>query len=471
VIRRVGEAKRHPTNPVLPLGMAHEWDSLQASPWSMRGILYDPDEKLFKCWYSGKDLTMRRWWASGYAVSEDGVHWVKPRLGLHEYNGNANNNIFTMDAFGVVIRDAAEPDPSKRYKMYRTGDVKPRRAIYYSADGMTWRVGWNFEITPWNGPKIWDHVNFMRDDLDPDPQRRYKIIWQSYYPNVKAGPPEIRGKCLAWSPGEGHAFTPAPGNPILSPNDGLEQENHFTALFTYEGLWVLLYEYGFYMPNGRGKYGGYTADVRLAVSRDGQHYDRIEPSQPVLRRGEPGAWDDGFVVTSNSVVVKDDTIYLHYCGQSMAWAGWPPQNKPADLPVIDGKEHPGPGSTRESRMGLATMRLDGFAYLQSTDAETPGLATTAPIDVKSRDVALVVNVDQAIEHRGFVQAEVLDAANDQPIAGYTLDECHAISRDGVRVAATWKDNATLRNVAAPSIKLRFRLCGPARLYSYTFGKR
>jgi hypothetical protein len=28
-----------------------------------------------------------------YATSDDGVHWVKPALGLHEFNGSKDNNI------------------------------------------------------------------------------------------------------------------------------------------------------------------------------------------------------------------------------------------------------------------------------------------------------------------------------------------------------------------------------------------
>jgi hypothetical protein len=56
VVQSVVEAKKHPTNPVLPLGKLNEFDSMRASPWAGRTVLYDNEEKLFKAWYSGLDF-------------------------------------------------------------------------------------------------------------------------------------------------------------------------------------------------------------------------------------------------------------------------------------------------------------------------------------------------------------------------------------------------------------------------------
>ena len=100
VVHAVCEAEKHPNNPVLPLGDHHEWDSLQARPWEGRTVLYDEEERLFKSWYAGTDVSVERWWNTGYAVSEDGVHWEKPKLGLHEYRGAAT----TTSACGAGVR-------------------------------------------------------------------------------------------------------------------------------------------------------------------------------------------------------------------------------------------------------------------------------------------------------------------------------------------------------------------------------
>ena len=42
---------------------------------------------------AGSDMGGASWWATGYAVSEDGVNWHKPILGMFEYKGSTRNNI------------------------------------------------------------------------------------------------------------------------------------------------------------------------------------------------------------------------------------------------------------------------------------------------------------------------------------------------------------------------------------------
>ena len=82
VRRSVVEAEKHPLNPVLPLGDIDAWDSIKAAPWESRTVIYDEEEGLFKAWYGGIDLNPKSIYATGYATSNDGVHWRKPSLGV-----------------------------------------------------------------------------------------------------------------------------------------------------------------------------------------------------------------------------------------------------------------------------------------------------------------------------------------------------------------------------------------------------
>jgi len=56
-----------------------------------------------------------------YAESADGLHWTKPKLGQVEHNGGSDNNAIALPAKetdGVsIIREDDDPDPSRRYKM------------------------------------------------------------------------------------------------------------------------------------------------------------------------------------------------------------------------------------------------------------------------------------------------------------------------------------------------------------------
>lgn len=74
-----------------------------------------------------------------YAESRDGIHWVKPDLGLCSFHGSTHNNIMviteTMDAFHVFIDKNPSCRPEERYKAVYT---KPGRTLWSmtSADGV-----------------------------------------------------------------------------------------------------------------------------------------------------------------------------------------------------------------------------------------------------------------------------------------------------------------------------------------------
>jgi hypothetical protein len=84
-----------------------------------------------------------------YAESDDGIHWRKPSLGLHEFNGSkANNIVMVSGLFGKLDVDAGHPAvfkdenpqaaPDARYKaLLRSG--KPRGMLAFkSPDGLHW---------------------------------------------------------------------------------------------------------------------------------------------------------------------------------------------------------------------------------------------------------------------------------------------------------------------------------------------
>ena len=73
----------------------------------------------------------------------------------------------------------------------------------------------------------------VRDDQDPDDSRRFKLVWQE-----------------------------------LTASDRSE--------------------FGWYHPDGTGRYGRYSADIRITHSRDGERFTRIRDDQPLIRRGGIG---------------------------------------------------------------------------------------------------------------------------------------------------------------------------------------
>ena len=91
-----------------------------------------------------------------YAESNDAIHWVKPSLGIHEWNGSKDNNILLrsvdkpeeggfFDNFCVFIDTNPACDPSEKYKalaymnLYKLG-------AYVSADGIHFKHKITFDI-------------------------------------------------------------------------------------------------------------------------------------------------------------------------------------------------------------------------------------------------------------------------------------------------------------------------------------
>ena len=468
---RVCEATKHPNNPVLPLGDLHEWDATQARPWSSPTVIWDDEDRVFKAWYSGSDAAPEKWTAMGYATSQDGVTWEKPHLHLFAWRGSTANNIVAL-GYGPVLKDNAEPDPAKRYKMFKRGprlrtdgaitepapDYKGSRANY-SPDGIHWTEGPKIDIPEWEGRSP-DCGNLIRDDQDPDPSRRFKLIWQARTPLSRPDKPWGRAKLLAYGPDMVNIRN-GDENPLLDPDDGYEYENHHVLYAPYGGAWVMAYEYGWYVPNGYGIYGSYCADIRLAVSRDGLNFDRLDVPQPVIPRGRNDEWDGGLLVIADKPAIKDGTVHLFYGGNGEEWTSWPGENTPDAYPFAS------TGQVRVSRLGLASLREDGFTCLETPDREVPGFAITQTIDRSDPTTQLTVNVSDVRQNRSWVEVEVLDATTEQPFDGFGRGDCRDLCTDGLREPVTWR-GCGIGDLPANQFKLRFWLYGAARLYAYGF---
>src|SRR2546426_2710620 len=155
-VRRVVEpAQKFAGNPVL--WPTESWEPPFATIYG--SVIRDGAK--FKMWYkSGLGV--------GYAESDDGISWSKPRLDLTLLDGQPSNILFTKrsktegpaalpycyELFGVH-RDDREPDPARRYKMgfldidwkYSGPGADPRHkgqrrglGVAASPDGLHWKL-------------------------------------------------------------------------------------------------------------------------------------------------------------------------------------------------------------------------------------------------------------------------------------------------------------------------------------------
>lgn len=455
----VRPATKDPANPVIRTGPLGTWDSLQACTWQGT-VMWDADDGIYKAWYMGMDAAEsgQQMPRVGYAISPDGRTWEKPALNIFNYNNTLNNNLVALrpsiKTNGPALKDPGDDDPARQYKLLLF-DENMDREIWNSPDGLHFsREGKPSIVSPRQpdgsrlrlpDPNVWfDAHQLLFDTQDPNPDRRYKAYGQM---SSEHDGWHIRKGGLLYGP-DPWTWTRSEYNPIIDPDDGDEFQIHFISVLPYKGLYIMLYEFGWLEQSV------YMADIRLAVSRDGETFKRVQPNQPLVRRGTPGDWDGGFLVTSSDMVVRNDMIEIFYAGQPTHWTNWPAENR-GDWPASAGSVYP-------SQTGVATLPLDGFAGLETVDGEMPGSVTTVPIQPSDASVALVLSWANAMVERSWVEVHVLGMTGE-PISGWPTAR---VVSDGPHARPIWGENLTLP--LDQQFRLRFILHGKARLFGFSF---
>ncbi|PQO46764.1 LamG-like jellyroll fold domain-containing protein [Blastopirellula marina] len=379
---------------------------------------------------------------TGYAISEDGITWEKPELGLVNKT-NLFPHIAGGDHLSQVIHTPWDSDPQKQYKRltYDYGRSPPNSVQSgflgsYSPDGIHW--------TPTeNNPVLPDPGDVGLFNWDPHTQRYIG------YPKSFAPVRGFRRRSVGFTATTDFEHWPN-AELILAPDeyddrwvtvDGQHTDFYGLNAFPYESMYIGLL-WIFRIDDG---HSGGVVYSELATSRDGIHWQRqAKPRIPMLPLGEEGTWDDGMIFTPNHPLVEGDEIKLFYGGYNVDHTLRAPE-----------------GQKREVSIGFATLRKDGFASL---DAEKePGIITTWPLSGIQGE--LLVNAEAT---GGWVKAEVLNEAGEV-LPGYSQDACTAISGDGVQQKIVWKEKTLLPERDQP-LRLRFVL-SDASLYSFKAGDK
>lgn len=445
VTRQVQQATRHPANPVFR--PEKPWEGVRsdnAGAVLLFGtVIFDEQDSLFKMWYLGWQTDDAKVGWPCYATSRDGVRWDRPDLGLVSWKDSKRNNIFleipdpmNMVAYVSVMKDSHDPDPKRLYKavVFAKHDVRvaPRigqepsreiekqtRGVYLSSspDGVHWTpfaenvagIGFNELPNLLYDPGRDDYV--LLDKLPSRDGRRSRSLSRS-------------SDFQDWEPMQ----------LILSPPSQWPQSDEIYDMpaFRYESVYVgLVRRYHNFRTGGDG-----TIDITLATSRDGLHWQFVDPSPEAtfLPMGPPGSWDDGRIDISNGPPVdRDGREWIFYGGR-------------------DGN-HAEPYT---SAIGICEIRKHGFASMHA--GPEGGTLTTAPLVV--RGGTLTVN---AAAKGGQVRVEVLDE-NHRVIQGYGTEECKALTGNELAWPVRWQQHPELPS--GRPIRLRFHLTD-ADLFSFT----
>ena len=422
--------KKHPNNPLIQGDVP--WEE---APYCFGTAIYDEGDSIFKLWYQsynyGQQVANRT--PILYATSKDGVKWTRPNLGVIEFQGSTDNNI-VLQNYGFhdlyspsVIKDDADPDTNRRYKMiwwdFPLGDEGYQddgMCVAFSADGIHWnKYPGNPVLHAKKSEKSISDVMSVMQDKNTGKFVAYTKGWAEPWPSHRQIVRTESSDFIHWSEPE----------VVISHKHNLsDPQSYGMTTSQYGNNYIgLLYSYK--------KPGDETIDVQLTVSHNNNNWARVADMKTFIPIGKEGIWDDGMIFCTPAFNHGDSTL-IYYS----AW---------------DGAHNT---KTRKSGIGLATLRLNGFVSL---DAKEEGNITTRIL--MNTDGPLLVNVDA---RRGSLRAGLLDI-NGNPISGYTINDCIPIQSDDVSQPVEWKNHNKLPNSSEP-IQIRFEIT-KASLYGFYAG--
>jgi hypothetical protein len=412
-------------------------------PWEKRfdnlyaNVIYDEQERIYKCWYSpfivdnsAKGMTLEerkkvkyeapdeREMAICYATSKDGIRWVKPELGIVEYEGSKANNILWRGSGdrgnlwggphgSGIFKDLRDPDPKHRYKAFLKAEIL---SVAFSSDGIHWgkaitcpeadSAGDTHNNAFW-APTLGKYVGITREWGDSFGRQVARTSSSDF---------------LNWSKSE----------VVL---EGLDKGHQTYAM-------PVFYHGGVYL--GLVAIHDQEADrvwTELTWSPDTITWNRVLGGTPLIANSEKeGDYDWGCVYAAAYPVFLKDEIRLYYGGSDGYHFGW-----------------------RNGSFCLATLRPDGFAGYTQIEANKPAKITmTSKVHHKG-----TLRLSADIGQKGYAKVRVFDKHNE------LLAESDPLNGNLSDKKVTWRDGVLLDQFGKKPLQLQFEF-KDATIYSFSF---
>ena len=407
-------------------------------------VIYEPEQETYRMWYTGYGGAAGGLvqYTGCYATSKDGIFWEKPNLGLVQYAGSKDNNLFLGDAANInVIKEPRERDPERLYKILCLQSGKPYVSVGFSRDGVRWNM--------YEGNPVLTETSDTHTLLGWDENHGQYVAYirpaTRNGTNIRVIGRSVSDDFMKWTMPE----------VVMEPDEedppGLEF--YGMPVFKYEGLYLgTVWAYHAYPEEPYTRMAA-TMDIQLAASRDGIKWERLGDRTPFIPNGPPGSIDQSQIYTIKEPLVMDDELWFYYGG----WDG----------------DH---GDARSNAsICLAKLRMDGFI---SMDADADG-GTLLTKPFRCEGGRLTINAEA---RGGTVSVAVLDESGVE-ILGYRKIDCAVVDGDSIRQRVSWSGawsreaaadapleggGVSLDGLRGRTIRLRFYIRS-ASLYSFSVG--
>lgn len=440
------------TRIVVPLGPPGSPDSIKISYY---GAVHRVGDELYM-WYQGQGEGKDDFQRICFAKSKDGYNWEKPNLGLVEYNGNKDNNLVDLGGGKYVvvawtsIYEPDDPDPQRRFKaVYETHRRNPAHGG---------RAEFNVAFSG-------DGVNWVEPPVNPSElscEMSGLIKFNgAYYVTAQSGgghfgPPRKLETFISydfenWVAADCMGFMRGdiPPRPMIYDSHAGEQV-HLGA-----GLWdrgnVIIGIYGMWHGHVTNDRRLVAIDLGFVVSNDALHYREPVPDFRMVaasedRMGKGEAEGGSFRYPA----LEQGQGFENIGDETLFWYGaWA---------YRDG-------------VRLATWPRDRLGYFEPFKGSKmrslqESHFISAPIDLEGKPARVALNV-AGISEQSNVKVQVLDE-QFRPLAGYDLDSYLDLDESGLRQPVRWQGHDLIENVAG-SVRVRVDFAGnrpeDVRLYA------
>ncbi|CAL1519379.1 hypothetical protein [Chitinophaga sp. MM2321] len=394
-----------------------------------------------------------------YAESKDGIHWVKPNLGLHEYQGSKDNNIVMVSGkLGPVYPDLGHPavfldknpdvTPDAKYKAiirdYSAESGLKGLLAFKSPDGIHWTLMADHAVIT---DGAFDSQNLAFWD---ESRKEYRAYWRWMSP--------LRAIRTASSKDFIHWTNQADLTYVNSPVEQL----YINVIKTYERAPQLLmgfpvrYTEHPWSPSMEAlpelehrkkrsqtetRFGTAISEALFMVSRDGVKFKRW--NEAFLRPGieRKGTWNYGHQYMGWHVVQTKSDL----------------EGAPDELSLYTVESY---WTDNSSELRRYTLRLDGFVSVNAP--MSGGEVVTRPVTFTGKNLLLNFSTSAA----GEIKVELQDK-HGKPIPGFTLNDCEPVFGDTIERPVYWKKGADVSKLKGKTIRVRF-VMKDADLYAFRF---
>jgi hypothetical protein len=360
------------------------------------------------------------------AVSKDGIHWKKPKLGIVDFEGSRANNIvwdgIGTHCFAPFVDSNPDCKPAEKYKALSRGryvkgsfDTPERQKgivglyTFASADGLHWK---QTSSQPVITKGAFDSQNLGFWDVN---RSKYVCYSRLFIDGVRSIQFCESSDFVNWT-------DPVKLKYVDSPNEHL-YTNAVAPYARNPKIYIGLPTR--YLPaNSR-------VEPLFMFSRDGLTFQRwstaiIPESAPADRAGNRSNY-----AATGVLQLPDDPAHMSIYGTEAYYTGL------------------------DSRVRRFEYRTDGFVALQAKQAEI----VTYPVVIGGQ--AIFINA--RTKKGGSIVVSLLDTAG-KAIPGYTAKDAIAFSNNQIAAEIKWRDGRSLEALVGKAVKLQISMTG-AELFS------